>query len=134
MNCFWGPQDFFSHLPGVTETTVGYSGGGKEHPTYTDLGDHTESIEIVYDPRVISYEKLLDHFFTRHDPFTQQPTQYRSIIFYEDESEQRTATEKKQYYEEKTGKRILTEIRPRGRFYPAEEYHQHFVQKQKQRK
>jgi len=129
INCFWSPQDFFSKLPGVTNTTVGYSGGTKENPTYTDLGDHTETLEIEFDPDEISYLELLRHFFDEHDPSIEQKTQYKSIIFYHDSEQKKLAENASEEYREQSGKEPLTEVRALETFYPAEEYHQQYLQK-----
>jgi len=129
MNCFWGPQDFFSNLSGVVNTTVGYSGGTKENPTYTDLGNHTETLEIEFSPEETSFETLLQHFFKEHNPTFEKKTQYKSAIFYHDEQQQKLAEEYRQKYEEETGDAPLTEIVPASTFYPAEEYHQHYLKK-----
>ncbi|MBI2109249.1 MAG: peptide-methionine (S)-S-oxide reductase MsrA [Parcubacteria group bacterium] len=131
LGCFWGPDDFFSTLKGVTETIVGYSGGTTENPNYEDLGDHTETIEISFDDTVISYEELLKHFWKLHDPTEEHKTQYKSIIFYHDDAQKNSAEKSKKYQENKLGKKIVTEIRPAVHFYKAEEYHQKYLQKNK---
>lgn len=139
--CFWGVEESFRKLKGVISTRVGYSGGRTKSPTYedvcTDKTGHAESIEIEYDPSVISYEGLLDKFWKMHDPTTlnrQGPdagTQYRSVIFYHDLSQKAAAERSK----EKLGKSgvykrpIVTEIVPAGEFYPAEDYHQRYFEK-----
>jgi len=129
MNCFWGPQDFFSKLPGVINTTVGYTGGTTEQPTYTNLGDHTETIDIEFDPQIISYQQLLNHFFEGHDATQEQKTQYKSIIFYHSAEQKQLAEDTKHHYEKTVKKPVLTEIRESTIFYPAEEYHQHYEAK-----
>lgn len=131
MNCFWGPQEFFSKLPGVIKTTVGYSGGTKENPTYTDLGDHTETLQIEFDPQVVSYEDLLGHFFKEHDPVREQKTQYQSIIFYHDDKQREAAEKALKAFEEESGQRVQTQIREASTFYPAENYHQDYLKKAK---
>lgn len=75
----------------MVQTVVGYAGGEKENPIYEDLGDHTETVEITYDPKQISYEELLAYFWRRHDPTAKQKTQYKSIIFYHDEAQKKAA-------------------------------------------
>ena len=132
MGCFWGPDDFFSQLPGVLGTVVGYAGGTKKNPTYVDLGDHTETIEIDFDSSVISYKELLKHFWEGHDPMVPQKTQYKSIIFYRNERQRREAQESREQAEGKHSGKIVTEIRPAEIFYKAEEYHQKYFQKQRQ--
>jgi peptide-methionine (S)-S-oxide reductase len=105
---------------------VGYAGGIKENPTYYSLGDHTESIEIDYDPTAISYEELLEVFWRSHRPTSRSwSQQYASIIFYHNEEQLRLATESKQRAEARWG-RIYTEIVPARTFYLAEDYHQKY--------
>lgn len=128
LGCFWGPDDYFSRLQGVISTTAGYAGGDKASPTYEDLGDHTESVEIVFDPDVISYKELLEHFWKQHDATVEQKTQYMSAIFTHDK-EQKQQAEKSKAEQTKGG--ILTKIVPAGKFYRAEEYHQKYYKKHK---
>jgi len=108
-------------------TRVGYAGGSKPHPTYHNLGDHTESIQIDYDPERISYQDLLDVFWDSHLP-TSRPwsRQYASIIFYHNAEQERLALESKRRAEAKWGKTMHTEIVPFERFYLAEGYHQKY--------
>ena len=124
--CFWSPQDFFSRIKGVTKTVVGYSGGDKPNPTYHHLGNHTETIEITFDPKKVSYEKLLTHFFSQHDTTATRPRQYKSIIFYHDEEQKELAEQALAFHPE-----AKTKIRKALTFYPAEEYHQHYHEKQR---
>lgn len=139
--CFWGVQNYFDQVPGVVETTVGYTGGHTESPTYEQVCSHTtghaEATEIIFDPQKISYETLVRHFFKMHDP-TQVNRQgpdvgdnYRSAIFYTSE-EQKSIAEK--VVRELTGKKqyekpIVTEISKAGKFWKAEEYHQKYTEK-----
>jgi peptide-methionine (S)-S-oxide reductase len=111
----------------VVRTRVGYAGGTTENPTYHNLGDHTETIQIVYDPTRISYEALLDVFWNSHDP-TARPLsrQYASIVFYHDEAQRTAAVKTKEQEEARRQTRIHTEIVPAGAFYPAEAYHQKY--------
>ena len=132
MGCFWEPDDFFSKEPGVLRTTVGYSGGTKESPTYEDLGDHTETTEIEFDPNQTSYEVLLKNFFKHHDPTQENSTQYRSVIFTHDDEQKRQAEATLAKAQAKTNKKILTTIEPARTFYKAEEYHQKYLQKKRQ--
>ena len=81
LGCFWQPEDCFRKMPGVTATTVGYSGGTTENPNYENLGDHTETVQIEFDPSFVSYKKLLDKFWQLHDPSVKQTKQYSSFIF-----------------------------------------------------
>jgi peptide-methionine (S)-S-oxide reductase len=110
----------------VIRTQVGYAGGTKENPTYHDLGDHSETIQIVYDPTRISYEELLDIFWSTHNP-TVRPwsRQYASFVFYHDETQRELALKTKAQQEAQRGT-IFTEIVPAGTFYPAEAYHQKY--------
>jgi peptide-methionine (S)-S-oxide reductase len=111
----------------VVSTRVGYTGGEKVNPTYYSLGNHSESIEIVYDPSVISYRELLDVFWQGHDPGGKPYSdQYKSVIFYHDDEQKRMAEETRDNLEATTGRTIYTEIVPAGVFYPAEEYHQKY--------
>ena len=153
--CFWGMQGVFEHVKGVTETTVGYAGGEKRTAEYETVSDgntgHAESVQIVYDPSVVTYGQLLKIYFSvAHDPTTlnrqhnDQGTQYRSAIFYADENQKNIAT---QYIGILNGAHvfrnpIVTQLTPLSteagaektqgqsavkRFYPAEKYHQHYL-------
>lgn len=139
--CFWGVEEAFRTLEGVKDTKVGYSGGATDNPTYeqvcTDRTGHAEVILIEFDPAIISYEQLLDKFFTIHDPTQlnrQGPDvgkQYRTAVFFYSPEQEKTAKEK---IEElgKSGKfraPIATEVTEAAKFYPAEEYHQRYLQK-----
>jgi len=111
----------------VVRTRVGYAGGTKENPTYRYLGDHSETIQIDYDPSAISYEDLLDVFWSSHRPT--QPAwsrQYMSAIFYEDEHQKKLALGSKARAEEALGQTLYTEVLPLERFYLAEDYHQKY--------
>jgi len=110
----------------VIRTQVGYAGGTKDNPTYHSLGDHSETIQIVYDPTRISYEELLDIFWSTHNP-TVRPwsRQYASFVFYHDETQRELALKTKAQQETRRGT-IFTEIVPAGTFYPAEAYHQKY--------
>jgi peptide methionine sulfoxide reductase msrA/msrB len=139
--CFWGVEEVFRNTPGVISTRVGYTGGKTKNPSYeevcSDRTGHAEAIEVEFDPRKITYEKLLDIFWSIHDPTTvnrQGPdrgTQYRSVAFYQN-PEQKAAALKLKEELQKSGKikaTIVTEIVPADEFYPAEEYHQKYYQK-----
>jgi peptide-methionine (S)-S-oxide reductase len=140
--CFWGVEAAFAAIPGVMETAVGYEGGTLAQPTYKDVcGDqtgHAEVVEIGFDPEQISYEQLLEAFFSLHDPTTlnrQGPdygTQYRSAIFFHSpEQEQQARAKILQLTREGRflPKRIVTEVVPAGSFWRAEEYHQRYLEK-----
>jgi peptide-methionine (S)-S-oxide reductase len=115
----------------VVSTRVGYAGGEKVNPTYYDLGSHSESIEIVYDPSTISYRDLLEVFWQSHNssaiPYS---SQYMSIIFYHDDEQKRLAEKTRDDLEATTGRLIYTEIIPAEAFYPAEDYHQKYALQQ----
>jgi len=139
--CFWGVEAAFAKVPGVVSTQVGYTGGHTEKPTYkdvcTDQTGHAEAVTITYDPAKISYQQLLDVFWSIHDPTTlnrQGPdagTQYRSAIFYHNQEQQAAAKASKRKLQQsgRFDKPIVTEITPASRFYRAEEYHQHYFEK-----
>lgn len=111
----------------MLQTQVGYAGGTKINPSYHDLGDHTETIRIYYDPGKVSYEQLLEIFWTNHDPFARSwSKQYKSVIFYHNEEQKKLALETRTRLEEKLKQKIYTEIVPENRFYPAEDYHQKY--------
>jgi peptide-methionine (S)-S-oxide reductase len=139
--CFWGVEETFRKLEGVTSTAVGYSGGTMENPTYedvcTDKTGHAEVVQVEFDPAKISYRQLLDVFWANHDPTTrdrQGPDvgrQYRSVVFYHS-SEQKTEAEKAKSALENSGRfkrPIVTEIEAAEKFYRAEEYHQRYLKK-----
>ena len=137
--CFWSVELVFQREPGVTSTQVGYTNGHVHKPTYeqvcTDTTGHSEVVQVQYDADVVSYGRLLDVFFNKHDA-TQtdgqgkdKGQQYRSFIFYHDE-EQRTQAEQRKIEEAKRyGKPVDTQIVAAGVFYPAEEYHQKYLEK-----
>jgi peptide-methionine (S)-S-oxide reductase len=139
--CFWGVEATFREVPGVVNTTVGYAGGHTKNPTYeevcTDLTGHAEVVLVEYDPEKVSYEQLLEVFWNCHDPTQlnrQGPdvgTQYRSVIF-AFTPEQREAAEASRERLERSGRfsrPIVTQILPAPEFYPAEEYHQRYLEK-----
>ncbi|MGC1782396.1 MAG: peptide-methionine (S)-S-oxide reductase MsrA [Acidobacteriaceae bacterium] len=139
--CFWGVQAAFDRLPGVVETLVGYEGGTLDNPTYrdvcTDHTGHAEVVQVTFDPAKVTYQKLLDTFFSEHNPTQlnrQGPdhgTQYRSAIFYHS-PEQRQAAEEtiaRLTAEGKFFKAIVTQVVPTAHFWPAEEYHQKYLEK-----
>ncbi len=111
----------------MIRTRVGYTGGTKKNPTYASLGDHSESIEIDFDPKHISYEKLLEIFWASHDPTERSwSTQYKAAIFYHNDSQKRLAIETRDREAAKRHRHIGTEILPAEDFYPAEAYHQKY--------
>lgn len=139
--CFWGMEDLLLKIPGVIETQVGYTGGKVDHATYeavkTGKTQHAEAVQILFDPKVISYEKILLEFFRRHDPTTSNQqgndvgTQYRSVIFYNNERQKQEAEKIKARVDQsgKWKKPVVTEIVPAGSFWRAEEYHQKYLEK-----
>jgi len=111
----------------VLRTRVGYTGGERQDPTYHALGDHSEAIQIDYDPERIGYDDLLEIFWRSHDPGRPALSrQYASFIFFHDAEQQRAARASLQRYQERTGRRLHTRIRPAATFYRAEDYHQKF--------
>ncbi len=142
--CFWGVEEAFRVLDGVLETAVGYTGGRVAQPTYelvcSGETGHAEAVQIEYDPEWISYDRLLEVFWGKHNPTTLNRQgwdigdQYRSAIFYHDE-EQREAAERSRQLIEASGvyrDPIVTEIVPAETFWRAEDYHQKYILKQKQ--
>lgn len=129
LGCFWQPDDYFSKLSGVLKTTVGYAGGTSENPTYENLGDHSETIEIVFDNSVISYEELLNKFWNLHNPSVSEVKQYSSFIFTNSDVQKANAEKSKEVFEKETGKTYFTQIRKATKFYRAEEYHQKYLAK-----
>lgn len=139
--CFWCMEEALDKVDGVISTTSGYTGGHKANPSYEDVSaggtGHAESVEILFDPAQISYAKLLDIFWRNIDPttpdrqFCDTGTQYRSAIFYHGETQRRLAEESKKMLEKSKPFKepIITAIVPASSFYPAEEYHQNFYQK-----
>jgi methionine-S-sulfoxide reductase len=137
--CFWGVQYYFDEVPGVIKSTVGYTGGQTENPTYEEVCSHTtghaEAVELEYDPKQASYETLVKHFFRLHDPTQlnrQGPDvgdQYRSAIFYTTDEQKAIAEQIKDELQIKTNDPIVTQIVPATEFYPAEEYHQKYTQR-----
>ena len=114
----------------MIRTQVGYAGGAKKNPTYYSLGDHSETIQIEFDPTRIYYKKLLDIFWESHTPTSPSYSrQYASFIFFHSEEQKRLALETKGQLEAKNGQKVYTEIVPAGNFYPAEGYHQKYYLK-----
>jgi peptide methionine sulfoxide reductase msrA/msrB len=139
--CFWGMEEIVREIPGVVDTDVGYTGGRSERPTYDDVktgqSGHAEAVRVVFDPTKISFEELLGYFFRMHDPTTRDRqgndvgTQYRSAIFYRSAEQQRIA-KKVRAEVDRSGKwpqPVVTEIVQAGSFWPAESYHQDYLQK-----
>ncbi|MBI3857095.1 MAG: peptide-methionine (S)-S-oxide reductase [Planctomycetes bacterium] len=114
-------------MPAVVRTRVGYCGGTLKDPTYHDLGDHTESIQVDYDPTKMTYDQILDRIWTCHNPCgTAWSRQYMSAIFYEGEAQKKAVLASKARMEEKLGRAVKTAVLPVGKFYLAEDYHQKY--------
>lgn len=139
--CFWGVEEMFRNIKGVSSATSGYGGGTMENPTYEDVcrheTGHAEVVEVEFDPAQVTYEQLLDVFWSNHDPTTrdrQGPdvgSQYRSVVFYHSPEQQQAAQAKKEELD-KSGRfrrPIVTQIEPAPTFYRAEEYHQRYLEK-----
>jgi peptide-methionine (S)-S-oxide reductase len=134
--CFWCIEAVFQRLPGVKGVTSGYAGGHVKNPTYeevcTGTTGHAEVARIEFDPKVLSYEKLLEVFFEAHDPTTlneqgnDRGTQYRSAVFYLNEAQHQAATKAKLAAQAHWDDPIVTEITPLAEFYAAENYHQNY--------
>ena len=142
--CFWGVEETFRNVKGVLSTSVGYAGGTQENPTYqdvcTDKTGHAEVVEVEFDPSQVSYDELLDVFWSNHNPTTlnrQGPdvgAQYRSVIFYHSPEQQAAANASKEKLEKsgRFNRPIVTQVEPAPTFWHAEEYHQHYLQKRGQ--
>lgn len=133
--CFWGMEDLFRVRPGVKDTEVGYLGGQNENPTYRNHPGHAEGLEITYDSNETSYMKLLDYFFTIHDPSTIDRqgndigSSYRSALFIQNEQERSDAEEIIRIVDE-SGRwpgKVVTTLEPFTKFWPAEAYHQDYL-------
>jgi methionine-S-sulfoxide reductase len=139
--CFWCMEPPFDKLEGVVSTTSGYTGGNEEMPSYEQVSSgktgHFDAIEVVYDPEKITYDKLLEVFWSNIDPtqengqFADIGKQYRTAIFFHDEKQRKIAEASKEKLEKsgKFGRPVVTEILPAGAFYPAEDYHQDYYLK-----
>ena len=133
--CFWGMEQFFRELEGVTDTEVGYAGGENESPTYKNHPGHAESIEVTYDETKLSLKRLLDFFFTIHDPTTKdrqgndRGPSYRSVIFYETDEEKHAAEEMIATVNQSGQWKdpVVTTLEPLGVFYTAEQEHQDYL-------
>jgi peptide-methionine (S)-S-oxide reductase len=137
--CFWGVEVAFRNVAGVTDAAVGYMGGSLENPTYEDVctgtTGHAEVVHVEFDPQRVGYEDLLETFWANHDPTTpnrQGPdvgTQYRSVIFFHDEQQEKQAHASKDAAQERFSRPIVTEVVPAGPFYRAEDYHQRYLER-----
>jgi peptide-methionine (S)-S-oxide reductase len=137
--CFWCMEPPFDKLDGVSATISGYTGGTKKNPTYEEVSSgntgHAEAVQIIYDPKKITYEKLLEVFWHNVDPLTANAqfcdhgSQYRTGIFYYDENQKKLAEESKKTIAKRFKEPIVTEITAATEFYPAEDYHQDYYSK-----
>jgi peptide-methionine (S)-S-oxide reductase len=140
--CFWGVEAAFREIPGVTATTVGYTGGTAENPSYkqvcTGRTGHAEAVQVEFEPAKVTYAQLLDTFWASHDPTTRNRqgwdigSQYRSAIFFKDDEQRDAATASLIAHQGDSRKPIVTEITPASAFYPAEDYHQQYLEKRGQ--
>jgi len=139
MGCFWSPDLRFSNLKGVNKVEVGFAGGKVKNPSYFRVSTHTtghaEVVKIWFDPKKITYEKLLETFWKNHNPTTKNRqgfdigSQYRSVIFYFNSNQKKLALESKEKAQKKLDKEIVTEIVRATKFYKAEEHHQDYLRK-----
>ena len=139
LGCFWGPEVKFSKLDGVIKTEVGYCGGHSSQTTYEEVcsgeTNHAEVVKLDFDPKIISYEKILKFFFEIHDPTTlnsQGPdfgTQYRSEIFYLNDNQKAIAEKVSRDVNERLSGKVVTKISLLKNYCPAEEYHQKYLEK-----
>ena len=139
LGCFWGPEIKFSKLNGVIKTEVGYCGGHNAETNYKEVctgsTNHAEVVKLDYDPKIISYEKILEFFFEIHDPTTlnsQGPdfgTQYRSEIFYLNDNQKTTAVNIINKENERLSGKVVTKLSQVKNYCPAEEYHQRYLEK-----
>jgi peptide-methionine (S)-S-oxide reductase len=137
--CFWGVEASFRELEGVLRTRVGYTGGIDPSPSYelvcTGATGHAESVDVWFDPALVSYSELLGAFWSIHDPTTADRqgwdfgSQYRSAIFFHDREQQRLATASREAHQPAFARPIVTEIVPASTFYDAEDYHQRYFEK-----
>jgi peptide-methionine (S)-S-oxide reductase len=137
--CFWGVEAAFRQISGVLVTTVGYTGGHVPYPSYERVcrgrTGHAEAVEVWFDPAQVSYAQLLQTFWRIHNPTTRNRQgfdfgrQYRSAIFYHDAGQQEAAIASRDAQQQSLKRQIATQITPASAFYPAEEYHQHYLEK-----
>jgi peptide-methionine (S)-S-oxide reductase len=140
--CFWGIEAAFRALPGVRRTTVGFAGGSVDQPTYKQVcrgrTGYAEAVEVEYDPSVISYEDLMATFWSSHNPTTRNRqgwdigSQYRSAIFVHGDEQGTAALASRDAQQRELKRQIVTEIVPADRFWPAEDYHQQYLEKRGQ--
>ena len=137
--CFWCEEEVFNHLPGVISVVVGYTGGYTPDPTYKEVSSertgHKESVQVTFDPTQISYDQLLESYWHNIDPFNafgqfcDQGDSYKAVIFYTNENQKQKVQASKKKLENHLQKAVVTEIQPASLFYPAEDYHQNYADK-----
>ena len=137
--CFWGPEEEFSKIKGITNTEVGYCGGDNPQTSYEEVctgkSNHAEVVKIEFDEKIISYETIVKLFFEIHDPTTfnrQGPdigSQYRSEVFFYDEVQKKIAEKVKKNFNKSLNNKIVTKISPKKNYCKAEEYHQKYIKK-----
>ena len=137
--CFWGVEAAFRNVPGVLATRVGYTGGSGEQPSYeqvcTGHTGHAEAVEVEFDPARVTYDQLLDVFWHEHDPTQlnrQGPdvgTQYRSAVYFHSPEQEAAAKASRDRARSRSRKPVVTEITPASEFWPAEDYHQRYLEK-----
>lgn len=137
--CFWCVEVFYERLDGVEEAVSGYAGGSEPDPSYREVArgatSHAEVVKVIYDPELVSYRELIDFFWTTHDATRADGVwpdfgpQYRSILLYANEAQQKAIEASRKAYEAEAGVEVATDIRALDRFYPAESYHQDFAEK-----
>ncbi|SFE89052.1 peptide-methionine (S)-S-oxide reductase [Paenibacillus catalpae] len=131
MGCYWSPEALFGAVPGVIRTRVGFAGGTSEAPTYRRMGDHTETVELQFDPALVTYEELLELFWNNHNPYNingYKDRQYQSLLLYRDGSQEEAFRRIKSRIEADKGS-LDTELSPYQNFYPAESNHQKYYLK-----
>jgi len=141
--CFWGVQLAYQRVPGVVSSMVGYTQGDKLHPTYREVcsgaSGHTEAVQMLYNPAVVSYKELLMVLFDRMDPTTlnrqgnDRGTQYRSGVYYHSEEQKKIALEFIKEVQPKYSEKIVVEVKQAEKFWPAEDYHQKYLEKGSQK-
>ena len=137
--CFWGVEAAFRQVPGVRATRVGYTGGSRDRPSYEEVctgrTGHAEAVEVEFDPSRVTYDQLLDVFWSEHDPTQlnrQGPdrgTQYRSAVYFHTPEQEAAALASRDRVQSRSRKQVVTEITAAGEFWPAEEYHQRYLEK-----
>lgn len=131
MGCYWSPEALFGAVPGVVRTRVGFAGGTTNNPTYRDMGDHTETVELQFDPAQVSYDELLELFWNNHNPYNingYKDRQYQSLFLYRDREQEEDFRRIKDRIEADKGG-LDTELAPFHTFYPAESRHQKYYLK-----